>query len=217
MSIVALKNKTKAKKNISGKINPNESLSGFSLNGGYRNQGYVGQTSLSRSVTRTPFKGEFPMGNGGYYGEYKDPVYNSGGCCGNKHRFIKPSVINNRGMIYKKNKWLQGGGLRHHSNPAQNPTKPINSYSEHTQGLYILSKSATNATTISKNNTKAVNSNCNKCNYTKDLLPIDYSRYMLFLNRPSVKSCSNVDPSGNKCPAGSCATCENHFKSTTGL
>ena len=216
MSIVALKNKTKAKTNISGKKGNTPLFSGFSINGGYRNQGYIGQTSLSRSVTRTPFKGNYPMGNGGHYGEYKDPVYNSGGCCGNKNMFIKPSVLNNRGMIYKKNKWLNGGGLKHHSNPAQNPTKTVNQYSENTQGLYILSKAASSATQISKTNSKSTSSDCNTCNYTKNLLPIDYSRYMLFLNRPSVKKCSHIDPSGNKCSAGTCATCEGHIKSTSG-
>ena len=99
----------------------------------------------------------------------------------------------------------------------KNTTKPTNQYSENTQGLYILSKAASNATQIDKTNSKPINSKCNTCNYTKDLLPIDYSRYMLFLNRPSVKKCTHIDPSGNKCSAGTCATCDNHLKSTSGV
>lgn len=42
----------------------------FSTAGTIRAQGHVGQTSLSRSNARTPFKGTTPIGNGGDGGQY---------------------------------------------------------------------------------------------------------------------------------------------------
>jgi hypothetical protein len=63
MSIATLKKKSAAKYN-----NMSVSQPLFSLNGTHRNQGFVGQTSLSRSLPRTLIR------NGGYR--------NYGGCCG---------------------------------------------------------------------------------------------------------------------------------------
>ena len=63
MSIVTLKKKTTVKYN-----NMSVSQPLFSLNGTHRNQGFVGQTSLSRSLPRTLIR------NGGYR--------NHGGCSG---------------------------------------------------------------------------------------------------------------------------------------
>ena len=64
MSIVALKRKTYAQ------YHNNSVNGGFSLNGTHRNQGYIGQTSLSRSFPRTPMKGNTPKGHGGCCGKY---------------------------------------------------------------------------------------------------------------------------------------------------
>jgi len=63
MSIATLKKKTGAKYN-----NMSVSQPLFSLNGTHRSQGFIGQTTLSRSLPRTLSK------NGGYK--------NYGGCCG---------------------------------------------------------------------------------------------------------------------------------------
>ena len=65
---------------------------GFSLVGGYRNIGAVGPTNLGRSVTRTPFRGPIPMGNGGCCGTYQIKIHNSGSCCTNDSSIIKPTV-----------------------------------------------------------------------------------------------------------------------------
>jgi hypothetical protein len=46
------------------------SRAAFSTSGTVRAQGRVGQTSLSRSNTTTPFKGVDPVGNGGSGGNY---------------------------------------------------------------------------------------------------------------------------------------------------
>jgi hypothetical protein len=96
MSIVALKrNSRRFLAPISGYGNV-----GFSLNGGHRNIGAVGQTNLAKSVTRTRFRGALPMGTGGCCGQYKVSIHNSGSCCTNDSSIVKNSVKNNRGHIW---------------------------------------------------------------------------------------------------------------------
>ena len=58
MSIVALKKKTAAKYN-----NMSVGVAQFSINGGHRNQGWVGQTALSRSIPKTPMRGGAARGD----------------------------------------------------------------------------------------------------------------------------------------------------------
>ena len=96
MSIVALKrNSRRYKARISGKGNK-----GFSLNGGHRNQGWVGQGVRGRSITGTPFRGAVPMGNGGCCGTYVQQINNrSSNCCGNDPTIIKRSTMNTLGHI----------------------------------------------------------------------------------------------------------------------
>jgi hypothetical protein len=60
MSIATLKRKSQAQYN-----NNSVGQIAFSLNGTRRNQGYVGQTSLSRSLPRTLARGKIPRGHGG--------------------------------------------------------------------------------------------------------------------------------------------------------
>lgn len=80
---------------------------GFSLVGGHRNIGCVGNTNLGRSVTRTPFRGAEPMGHGGCCGTYVRSVSNSGSCCTNDASIIKQTVKNTAGMIDEKYKWMK--------------------------------------------------------------------------------------------------------------
>ena len=102
MSIATLKKKTNAQYN-----NMSVSKPLFSLNGTTRNQGYIGQTSLSRFLSRTLIR------NGGYR--------NSGGCCGKfvigrivqssvttteNNKVVKTSVINNSGLLRTKYPWI---------------------------------------------------------------------------------------------------------------
>lgn len=103
MSIVTLKKKTGAQYNNNSVSHPL-----FALNGTHRNQGFIGQTSLSRSLPRTL------MRNGGYK--------NYGGCCGNfpvkeikqfsdktieNSNIVKQSVLNTKGLLHVgKYKWL---------------------------------------------------------------------------------------------------------------
>lgn len=103
MSIATLKKKTAAKYNNNS---VGEQL--FSINGTHRNQGYVGQTSLSRFTSRTLVR------NGG--------LRNHGGCCGTfdigkpvltgistteDSNIVKPSVLSNDGMIMTKYRWIR--------------------------------------------------------------------------------------------------------------
>lgn len=93
MSIVALKRKSQ-------RFQSHISAKGFSLNGGHRNIGAVGQTNLGRSVTRTPFRGTEPMGHGGCCGTYVRTISNSGSCCSNDPTIIKPTTKTTKGFIY---------------------------------------------------------------------------------------------------------------------
>ena len=103
MSIVTLKKKTAAQYNNMSVGTTN----GFSLNGTHRSQGYVGQTSLSRSLPRTLMKGNTMRGHGGCCGSY--PV---GGLILSAvnsvedSSVVKKSVINNSGMIRTKYRWI---------------------------------------------------------------------------------------------------------------
>ena len=53
------------------------SRKGFSSAGTSRSQGRVGQTSLSRSLVHTPFRGAEPIGTGGCCGTYTSDIVNS--------------------------------------------------------------------------------------------------------------------------------------------
>lgn len=125
MSIVAMKRKANhIISPISGR-----GRDGFSLVGGYRNIGAVGPTNLGRSVTRTPFRGNAPMGHGGCCGQYVINVSNSGSCCTNDPDIIKHTVKNTAGMIDNKYKWMNGV----YPNWWVQDTSPLNL----SQGMYI--------------------------------------------------------------------------------
>lgn len=103
MSIVALKRKTEAlHKNMSvGQKN-------FSINGTTRNQGYIGQTSLSRSLTHTPHKGSVAKGSGGCCSKYESSVDIPASeiCCLEDNTVVKKTVLSTRGMLATKNRWI---------------------------------------------------------------------------------------------------------------
>jgi len=76
--------------------------SGFSLNGGHRSQGWVGQTMLSRSLPRTPMKGNVVKGHGGCCGTYhRNPhgPIQSAVTSTNKNSVIKSTVMNTDGFL----------------------------------------------------------------------------------------------------------------------
>ena len=95
MSLVTLKRKSRRfKAPISGR-----GTNGFSLNGGLRSQGWVGQTNIGRANIGTSFRGAFPMGNGGCCGGYVINTQNSGGSRTNDPDIIKRSTMNTKGLI----------------------------------------------------------------------------------------------------------------------
>lgn len=86
--------------------------SGFSINGGTRNVGYIGKESKF-SKSGTPFRGTQPIGWGGTYGKYvsPEPVFNSTevDTLGTQYMYIKPSVLSTRGMLRKRYRWVYNG------------------------------------------------------------------------------------------------------------
>jgi hypothetical protein len=103
MSIATLKKKTMYKYN-----NSSVGHTQFSLNGGYRSQGFVGQTSLSRSLIKTPMKGNVIRGHGGIDGTYPQHVnFTSDITSLNDSTQIKNSVVSSDGMVKTKYKWIK--------------------------------------------------------------------------------------------------------------
>jgi len=103
MSIATLKRKTFAQYN-----NNSVNEKNFSINGTTRSQGWVGQTSLSRSLIKTPMVGTTPKGvGGGCCGAYPiHIVYPSGIEYFNDNSYIKPSVLSNDGSIATHYRWI---------------------------------------------------------------------------------------------------------------
>lgn len=103
MSIATLKKKTQTKYNNMSV----GSKTGFSINGTHRSQGYVGQTSLSRSLPRTLMRGAFARGHGGCCGTFNfTPIVQSAVTSLEDPTVVKSSSINNTGMISTKYKWI---------------------------------------------------------------------------------------------------------------
>jgi hypothetical protein len=107
MSIVTLKKKTQTQYN-----NLSVGQKQFSLNGGHRSQGFVGQTMLSRSLPRTLMVGNVPRGHGGLYGAYhKANIVVDGTGLGNNTlnntKVMKSSVLDTNGMIMTKYRWIR--------------------------------------------------------------------------------------------------------------
>ena len=99
MSLALLKKKRDAIENVSGR-----GAKGFSLVGGYRSQGRVGQTSLSRNNNRTVFKGTEAVGSGGRYGKYVTDIITSG-CNTNNSDIIKKPNITTSGYLMSRYKY----------------------------------------------------------------------------------------------------------------
>lgn len=103
MSIATLKKKTMHKYN-----NSSVGHGQFSLNGGHRSQGYIGQTSSSRSLIRTPMKGNTVKGSGGINGTYPQQIlFSSDVSSLNDSSHIKRSVVSTNGMIKEKYRWIR--------------------------------------------------------------------------------------------------------------
>ena len=181
MSIVALKKKTAAKYN-----NMSVNVPQFSINGGFRNQGWVGQTSISRSLIKTPHRGATPRGHGGCCGTYNMSIVKPLEPCTNNNEVVKSSVVSTDGMLDMKYRWIR--------RPAPySSVKPDVNHNLNQQGEYInrIKKKTLNATTrqcpsIPK---QSCNLSCDLFktrtsmkagidNFTKNVGPIDQSEYV---------------------------------------
>ena len=104
MSIATLKKKTGSQYNNMSVGSKN----GFSLNGTHRSQGYVGQTSLSRSLPTTSMRGNAAKGYGGCCGKYEiRPIIQSAVVSLNNPNVVKSSVLNTSGMISTHYRWIK--------------------------------------------------------------------------------------------------------------
>ena len=102
MSIATLKRKTAAKYN-----NNSVNQKHFSLNGGYRNQGWVGQSTISRSLPQTYMRGDTLRGYGGCCGQYNiTPQITSDINSTNNNKVMKSSVLSNDGMLATQFRWV---------------------------------------------------------------------------------------------------------------
>ena len=129
MSLATLKKKTASKYK-----NNSANLAQFSINGVHRNQGYVGQTSLGRTMLRTPAKGTESQGHGGCCGDYKtNDVQTSSINSTENNNYVKPSVLSTSGMLAKRNRWVN------RPDP-YGVTKPSDSNNQSTSGDYIIYK-----------------------------------------------------------------------------
>jgi hypothetical protein len=189
----------------------NSSNVGFSLEGSQRNISVGKDMKFSQQGTR--YKGIYPYGHGGKYGNYfqAEPVLNAeNGIKGNQWQFIKPSVLSTRGMLRKKYRWAYTG---QYPNYWVQPNYTGNLTNSASQGIYIQAKSAQNDCIIDVNSVQKyegykVNCGSTGCNrtpargykmgiqqanapYTKNLYkPQDSSQHTLHIQ----KSCVNPTP-----------------------
>jgi hypothetical protein len=137
---------------------------GFSLNGGTRNVGYVGQ-SMRMSKNGTPFRGVYPRGWGGYYGQYyeAEPVFNSAQAetLGTQYKYIKPTVLSNFAMLRQKYKWAYYG---QYPNYTVQPNYGTSNLSDNkSQGLYLHNLSAASDCVVDVNAVDKYVNHIKKC------------------------------------------------------
>jgi hypothetical protein len=130
----------------------NYGASGFSINGGHRNVGYIGKDSKF-SRNGTPFRGKYPYGNGGTFGKYpkSEPVFNVNRVIvlGSQHLYIKPSVLSTKGMLEKKYRWIHNGQYPNYwVQPLVGGTWQADTKS---QGMYLHQKTTANILNINVN------------------------------------------------------------------
>ena len=215
MSIATLKKKTGVKYN-----NMSVSKPLFSLNGTYRNQGFVGQTTLSRSLPRTLIK------NGGYK--------NYGGCCGafpigqivqssvidtEDNTIVKISTKNTHGLLHvNKYEWIWRPAPC--TSVKLDSNNHLNSQSDH---IKIVQKNAIKTSDSCRvkntdvNSSQQCNTNCaltrprytpfkNADNWAKpesDFVAMSQGEYLLKLD----KDCSVIDDAKLAANISNCSKC----------
>ena len=183
MSIATLKRKTQTKYN-----NMSVGTQGFSLNGGFRNQGYVGQTSLSRSLPRT-----LQQGHGGCCGTYNNAaVVMSSVTSTEDPKVIKKSVLGTSGMLSSKYRWIRRPQPYATVKPdVNNNTSDQSTYitkkikktvSEIKKGNNPDDSSCTNINTSSHSSCVNQKNVCENVRPEEEYLPISSGQYIELLN-----------------------------------
>jgi hypothetical protein len=139
----------------------NVGTTGFSINGGRRNIGYVGRSS-AMSQSGTPFRGVHAKGNGGICGRYPvgQPSMNAGNTFteGIQFKYIKPSVLSTKGMLERKYKWIHNGT---YPNYWVQPVYGNNSLSDNaSQGVYLRNLAVANMLVTDTNNPEKYDGKC---------------------------------------------------------
>lgn len=193
MSLAVLKRKTAAKYN-----NSSVGEEHFSLNGTRRNQGYVGQDTRGRYLSRTLMRDGAPRGHGGCCGTYDSKMLSTSICSLNDTSIIKPSAMNNLGQLMTRYKWINSGKgtVKVDSNQ--------DTYSSNSYTIKIRNRNIQEADTCTEPSVKPpvcksdvpMSRNTLECNITKDITTIeggpamDSSLYVLGLG----KKCTSNDP-----------------------
>lgn len=171
MSIVALKRNSR-------RFQVPISANGFSLNGGLRNIGQVGVTNLAKSVTRTPFRGNIPMGHGGTNGKYVVSVYNSGSCSSNDPNIIKLSTKNTKGHIFESFRYPICTNGNCYQGSQENWVKGGSSYNElFTQGIYIQNVVSANGSCVVNKNERLLQEMPPQCSTLNGQVPCKDGTY----------------------------------------
>lgn len=178
---------------------------GFSINGGHRNVGGVGQ-DMKMSKSGTPYRGTQPIGWGGTYGAYPraEPLLNVPvvDTLGTQYVYIKPSVLSTKGMLEKRFKWIKNG---QYPNYWVQPNYTGNQTDTASQLMYIQNKSSANTCNLKVNSPELYvdyfkrggptlcsttaakfkfNDMARNGPYTKVLYqPVSYSQYNLYITR----------------------------------
>ncbi len=139
---------------------------GFSISGTHRNIGYVGQ-NMKMSKSGTPFRGRNPVGHGGCCGTYKQaiPLLNSRvtNTLGDQYLYVKPAVLSQRGMLYKRFKYLYYG---QYPNYFAKDVYTGNKTDNASQGIYIQERSAANTCVVEVNNSEEFKNKIVRCGPT---------------------------------------------------
>ena len=181
MSLATLKKKSRNNRRfapISGR-----GVNGFSLNGGYRNVGAVGQFRMISNNTRTPFRGTEPMGNGGCCGTYVNKPLNSGSAMVNDYKKIKKSSLNTKGMIDTKYQWLNGQYPNYWVQDMGNENNPIYEQSNYIAKLTNKSGGCVRGSSFisDSGDTQAPPCNGQKCSYfigTRKFIRMPYAKVL---------------------------------------
>lgn len=195
MSLAVLKRKAQTKYN---NMSVNRS-SGFSLNGTHRNQGYVGQTSLSRTIVRTPHKGATPKGHGGCCGTYPtNNIKESTTCCTEDASVVKSSSINTHGLIDTKYKWT----------PQYNHVKSDSNQNNGYQSIYVTNLAqkeidccaqldASSNEVYTSSRIDLANNSCVITQPESDFVAMPQSQYLSTLKKSCINS--NESPQASIC------------------